>query len=88
MVNLEYIIFPIVTLFAITLIIASLLAYQKSKNKKMIFLGIVFILFVIKGLLISFDLFIDIFTLEQLFTFGGILDAIAMAILYLLTLKV
>jgi hypothetical protein len=88
MVSLEYIIFPVITLFAVTLIIASLLAYQKSKNKKMLFLTFVFILFVIKGLLISIDLFIDVFTLHQLFTFGGILDAFAMVTLYLLTLKV
>jgi len=54
----------------------------------MIALFVFFTIFFIKGLLVSLNLFFDLFSNEWLFTLGGVLDAIALCIIYLSTLKV
>lgn len=88
MVSPEYMIYPIVTVLSITLLILAGLAYQKNKNLKMLVLGGVFTLFLIKGLIISTNLFFDFLSLYSLFVIGGFLDAFALFILYMMTLKV
>ncbi len=45
------------TIFSLGLFIISLNSYRKSKNKKIFFVNIVLLLFFIKNLLLSFNLF-------------------------------
>jgi hypothetical protein len=45
------------TIFSLGLLIISLNSYRKSKNKKIFFVNIVLLLFFIKNLLLSFNLF-------------------------------
>jgi len=47
----------ITTVFSLGLTIISLISYHKSKNKKILFVSIVLLLFFIKNLLLSFFLF-------------------------------
>lgn len=87
MVSPEYIIFPIITVFAIALTVLAVLAYKKSKKNNMLFLSVFFLLFMIKGLMISIDLFYDYTAIYWMFILGGILDAFALLLLYITTLK-
>ena len=45
------------TIFSLGLFIISLNSYRKSKNKKILFVNLVLLLFFIKNLLLSFNLF-------------------------------
>lgn len=45
------------TIFSLGLLIISLNSYRKSKNKKILFVNLVLLLFFIKNLLLSFNLF-------------------------------
>lgn len=47
----------ITTVFSFGLLIISLISYRKSKNKKILFVSLVLLLFFIKNLLLSFFLF-------------------------------
>lgn len=47
----------ITTVFSLGLFIISLTSYRKSKNKKILFVSLVLLLFFIKNLLLSFFLF-------------------------------
>lgn len=47
----------ITTVFSLGLVIISMISYRKSKNKKILFVSIVLLLFFIKNLLLSFFLF-------------------------------
>lgn len=47
----------ITTVFSLGLFVISLISYRKSKNKKILFVNLVLLLFFIKNLLLSFFLF-------------------------------
>lgn len=47
----------ITTVFSLGLVIISMISYRKSKNKKILFVSIVLLLFFIKNLFLSFFLF-------------------------------
>jgi len=51
------IIYGFLTVFSFGLWTISVLTYQKSKNKKILFVNIVFLFFLIKGLLLSLSIF-------------------------------
>jgi len=52
------IIYAFITIFSIGLFCVSLLSFNKSKNKKLLFVSIVFFLFFIKGVILSLSLFL------------------------------
>ena len=87
MVSAEHIVFPVVIVFSLALITLAVLAYHRNKNIRMLFLAIFFSLFFVKGLLISLNLFMDIFSTSWLLLTGGILDAVALLTVYISTLK-
>lgn len=53
------IIYGFLTVFSLGLWIISILNYRKSRNKKIIFVNIVFFIFFIKGILLSSSIFIS-----------------------------
>jgi hypothetical protein len=87
-VSVEFIIYPIITIFSIALCVLAYYAYQKNSNYKMLGLILFFTLFTIKGIVISLNLFIKFTDLNWTFMLGGILDAFALFVLYIMTLKV
>jgi hypothetical protein len=87
-VSLEYVIYPIIIVFSITLAILAILAYKKNKNIKLLFLLSFFTIFLIKGIFLSINLFFEFYSIESAFALGGLMDAIALLLLYTATLKV
>ena len=81
------IIYGFLTVFSIGLMVISLLSYQKSKNKKILFISGIFIIFLIKGLLLSLSLlnleYQDIVSIP----FLALLDLLILSFLFLAVLK-
>lgn len=88
MFGIENIIFSVFTVLAGALLVISLLAFQRSKKTKMLMLSAVFLIFVVKGLVISISLFVDLLSPYWLVVAFGIFDCIAIVVLYFSTLKV
>jgi hypothetical protein len=81
------IIYGFITVFSIGLFSVSILSYYKSKNKKLLFVSTVFLLFFIKGVVLSLSLFFsdlnNIITIPILAFF----DLIVLFLLFIATLK-
>lgn len=81
------IIYGFLTVFSFGLWVISILTYQKSKNKKILFVNIVFLLFFLKGLLLSlsifFNGFLDFLTIPILAVF----DLLILVLLFIAVLK-
>ena len=81
------IIYGFLTVFSFGLWIISIFTYQKSKNKKILFVNIVFLLYLIKGLLLSlsilFNGFLDFLTIPVLAVF----DLLILVLLFIAILK-
>jgi len=76
-----------ITIFALGLLIVSLLSYRKYKNTKLIFVSLVFLVFFLKGIMLSISLFY-----EQLSGFISnpyfrLLDLFVLILLFIATLK-
>jgi len=84
---IENIIFSAFTVLSATLLVISLLAYRRSKNKSMMLLAVVFGVFSVKGLVISVSLFIDLLSVYWLLIIFGSFDCVGVLLLYLSTLK-
>jgi len=74
-----------ITIFALGLFVVSLSSYLKFKNSKLIFVSLVFLVFLVKGILMSAVLFIDIPLLMNLNY--GLFDLGILALLFIATLK-
>ncbi|MFP4051225.1 MAG: hypothetical protein ACLFVB_05745 [Thermoplasmata archaeon] len=76
-----------IIVFALGLFIISILSYQKFRNKKLLFVSIVFSLLFIKGLISALSVFIDYIPESNLFPYSGLIDLGILTMLYLATLK-
>ena len=77
-----------ITIFSLGLLIISLWSYRRYRNAKLLVVSSVFILFLIKGLLLSIGLFVkDAPQLFDVGTIGGIVDVVILVLLFLVTLK-
>ncbi|KYK32941.1 MAG: hypothetical protein AYK22_06765 [Thermoplasmatales archaeon SG8-52-3] len=81
------IIYAFITIFSIGLFGISILSYNKSKNKKLIFVSIVFLLFFLKGIILSLSLFLT--ELKPLINIStlAVIDLIVIFLLFIATLK-
>jgi len=77
----------IIIVFAFGLFIISILSYRKFKNKKLLFVSIVFSLLFIKGMISALSVFIDIIPKSDVLPYSGLIDIGILAMLYLATLK-
>ena len=76
-----------ITIFALGLLIVSLLSYQKYKNGKLLFVSLVFVIFLIKGLILSLSLFYNQFADITSNPYIGLLDLMMLVLLFMATLK-
>ena len=79
-----------ITVFSFGLLFVSLLSYSKYRNIKLLFIGGVFLVLLVKGVLLSLGLFFTQFSSMQSIiygTFGGVFDIIILGILFIATLK-
>ena len=81
------IIYGFLTVFAIGLMVISLLSYQKSKNKKILFISCIFIIFLVKGLLLSLSLLLPEYQELVSIPFLALLDLLILTLLFLAVLK-
>ena len=79
-----------ITILSLGLLTISLLSYSKYKTKRLLFISLVFIVLLIKGILLSVSLFnpeilfIDSF-LKSIYS--GLFDIIILILLFIATLK-
>lgn len=78
---------PFLIVFAIGMLITTILSYLRSKNTKLIFVSIIFTIFFIRGLIIVFDTFIEIDMKFLSNTTFGLFDLIILFMLFFATLK-
>jgi hypothetical protein len=76
-----------ITIFSLGLLTISLASYRKHKNTKLIFVSVVFLIFFIKGVILSLSLFIDPLGVFQSVIPIGLFDVIILMLLFLATLK-
>jgi len=81
------VIYACITVFALGLFIISLFSYKKSKNSKILFVSIVFIFFLLKGLLHSYNLFTNLFNDFFLSPYIAVFDFLILVLLFIATLK-
>jgi len=88
MLAIENIVFAVFTVLSGALLTISYLAYRKRKNRRMLLLTLVFLLFFIKGLVITASLFFELLDIYWLVVVFGGFDCLAVLVLYFSTLKV
>ena len=76
-----------ITIFSLGMLIVSLLSYRKYKNIKLIFVSSAFLIFFIKGIILSLSLFYEEMAVINSSTYTGILDLIILILLFMATLK-
>ena len=76
-----------ITVLSLGLFILSMLGYLKRKNTKMIFVSLVFLVFLVKGILLSLGVFSsEIIVLNSSFN-PWIFDLVVLVLLYVTSLK-
>jgi hypothetical protein len=75
------------TIFSIGLLLISLTSYRKYRNPKLLFVSFVFLVFFIKGVLLSSTLFSNAFTFLLSNPLTGFFDVIILLLLFIATLK-
>jgi len=81
------IIFGFLTVFSFGLWIISIFSYRKSRNKKLIFVNIVFLIFFIKGVLLSSSIFISEIYDSVSIQLLAVIDLIIICLLFISVLK-
>ena len=76
-----------ITIFALGLMIVSLLSYRKYKNTKLLFVTLVFFIFLVKGVLLSFSLFDMQLLGIPSNPYIGLFDLVILVLLFIATLK-
>jgi hypothetical protein len=76
-----------ITIFALGLFLVSLASYRKYKNLKLLFVSLVFIIFLIKGILLSLSLFYNEIAEITTNTYYALSDLIVLILLFIATLK-
>ena len=76
-----------ITIFALGLFIVSALSYRKYKNKKLIFVSLIFLVFLIKGIMLSLSLFnLQMVSINNN-PYIGLFDFLILVLLFIATLK-
>ena len=81
------VIYGFLTIFSFGLWIISILSYRKSKNKKILFVSIVFLLFLLKGVLLSLSIFLIDLQEFLSITFFAVTDLLILIFLFVAVLK-
>lgn len=76
-----------ITIFSLGLLWISLSSYRKYKNLKLLFVSIVFILFLLKGIILTINLFYEGLISISYDPFLGAVDLIMLLLLFMATLK-
>ena len=86
----QIIISACITIFSLGLLVVSLASYKKYKNTKLVVVSLVFLVFFVKGLLMSLQIFFSHISLfDTIFSgsYSGIFDLCILVLLFIATLK-
>ena len=81
------VIYGFLTVFSGGLLIISILSYQKSQNKKILFISVVFLFFLIKGMLLSASILIPQFQDYLSIPVMAFIDLLILLLLFFAVLK-
>ncbi len=86
--SIEYLsISPFLIVFSLGMLVTSLMSYRRSKNLKLLFVSVVFLFFLSKGVLLMVSLFnSDVARVTTLSSFS-VIDVIILVFLFIATLK-
>jgi hypothetical protein len=76
-----------ITIFSLGLLIISLFSYKKYKNTKLLFVSLIFLVFFVKGILLSLGLFYKQISDVILNPYAGLFDLVILVLLFMATLK-
>ena len=76
-----------ITVFSLGLLLVSILSYRRYRNNKLLFVSFVFMIFFIKGVILSLGLFSQPLTEMISNPYFGLLDLIILVFLFIATLK-
>ena len=79
-----------VTIFALGLLIVSLVSYKRFHKRRLLFISVVFIVFLVKGMFFTLSLFyqgIPAIDLVLTGTYSGVFDLVILILLFAATLK-
>jgi len=76
-----------ITVFALGLLLVSLLSYRKYKNAKLLFVSLIFFVFFIKGIMLSLGLFNEQLSSLISSPYAGLFDLVVLVLLFVATLK-
>lgn len=75
-----------ITMLSLGLLVLSLLGYHRNKNLKMLFVSAVFIIFLIKGIIVSLSYFLEINLFDSMLNIL-LFDLAILVFLYISSLK-
>lgn len=75
-----------VTIFSVGLLLVSMASYKKYKNTKLLFVSLVFVLFFVKGILLTMNVFGYEIPWDWI-VISSIFDVLVLAFLFVATLK-
>ena len=81
------IIYAFITVFSLGLFIVSITSYRRYKKIKLLLITCVFLVFLIKGLLLSVSLFYEDITSVLPIVRSGLFDLIILVLLFIATLR-
>jgi hypothetical protein len=84
----ESVLFALFTVMSMALLAISLIAYHRSRKRKMLVLSMVFFAFLAKGILITVSLFMEVMGLYEILLVGSGIDTLALMLLYASTMRV
>jgi hypothetical protein len=76
-----------VTIFSVGLFVISLASFRKYHNTKLLAVSLVFLVFLIKGILMSVGLFFDNVARMYFIPYDGFFDLCILILLFITTLK-
>jgi len=76
-----------ITIFSLGLFIVSLVSYRKYNNKKLLFVSLVFLIFILKGIMLSLSLFNAEFAEIMSNRITGLFDLAILVLLFIAMLK-
>lgn len=85
--TINIIIAACVTVFSLGLFFISIISYYKTRNVKLFFVSLVFLILLIRGLLFSLSIFNEGFESFIKITYVGLFDLVILLLLFSATLK-
>lgn len=83
----DIVFYAIITVFSLVLVIISFLSYWKYQKPKLLLIGVVFLLFLTRGILLSIGLFIPLIQEFTSSIYIWVFDIAMLTVLYITSLR-